>query len=61
MYCRTWDELYEEYERATRKRVAQAKSRPGFCDVSEIEKLNAEIAETLHELRAHEQTHRCHC
>jgi len=60
MNCRTWDELFEEYEKATLKRVAQPKARYGARDVCELEKLNAEIAQTLRELREHERVHRCH-
>jgi len=59
MFCRTWDELYEEFEKATLKRVAQPKNPFGFRDPTKVEQLNAEIVETLRELRAHEKTHRC--
>lgn len=59
MYCRTWDELYEEFEEATLKRVRQPKNVFGHRDSSELEQLNTEIARALRELRQHEQLHRC--
>jgi len=59
MYCRTWDELYEEFEEATLKRVRQPKSVLGRRDSTELEQLNVEIARALRELRHHEQLHRC--
>ena len=61
MRCRTWEELYEEFEKATFTRVAQPKNSMGRRDFSELEKVNARIAETLRELRKHEKTHHCNC
>lgn len=59
MYCRTWDELYEDFEQATLQRVRQTRNCLGYRDPNEQERLNAEIARALHELRHHEQLHRC--
>jgi len=59
MYCRTWDELYEEFEEATLQRVRQPKNFLGSRDQNELERLNVEITRALHELRQHEQVHRC--
>ena len=59
MYCRTWDELYEDFEEATLNRVKQPKNCFGLRNPDELEQLNTEIARTLHELRHHEQLHRC--
>lgn len=60
MYCATWNELYEEYEKATLKRVAQRKNRFLITDPCRLEQLNFEVAETLRQLHKHEQIHRCH-
>jgi len=60
MNCRTWNELFEEYEKATFERVARSRENFGSTRMTELEKLNKEIARTLHELREHESTHRCH-
>lgn len=60
MYCHTWNELYEEYEKAALKRVAQRKNHFAIMDVSQLEKLNIEVSETLRQLHKHEKTHRCH-
>ena len=60
MNCRTWNELYEEFEKATLKRVAQRKVHFAISDRPQLEKLNAEVAEALRELHKHEEVHRCH-
>ena len=59
MYCQTWDQLYEQFEEATLKRVRQPKSLLGHRDPDEAERLNVEVTRTLHELHHHEQLHRC--
>jgi hypothetical protein len=59
MYCQTWDQLYEEFEEATLKRVRQPKNPFGLRDLEQQEQLNVEVTRTLHELRCHEQLHRC--
>ncbi len=59
MYCHTWDELYERYEKATFRRVAERKGRHLFATPSDLEELNHEVVQALRELRKHEQTHRC--
>jgi hypothetical protein len=59
MLCHTWDHLYEQYESITLKRV-QKKKRSGFvADHSELDRLNAKIADALHQLREHEKLHQC--
>ena len=60
MQCRTWTELFEEYEKATFARVARSRENFGLPRVTELETLNKEIARTLHELREHETVHHCH-
>lgn len=59
MYCRTWDELYEDFEQATLQRANQPKNVFGHRNPEELERLNTEITRALHELRQHEQIHRC--
>jgi hypothetical protein len=60
MDCRTWNELYEEYEKATLKRMERRTNRFALMKASDLEKLNVEVAQTLRELRKHEEVHRCH-
>lgn len=60
MTCRTWNQLFEQYEKATYDRVARSRDNFGATRSSELESLNNEIARTLRELREHEQVHRCH-
>jgi hypothetical protein len=60
MNCRTWDQLFEEYEKATFERVARVRGTLGAKRVEELERVNQEIARTLRDLREHEMAHRCH-
>jgi hypothetical protein len=61
MNCRTWDRLYEEYEKATLQRLARSKDQFGLRKPADrLEKLNANIVQALRELHQHELTHRCH-
>lgn len=60
MNCRTWEELFEEYEKATLKRVAHTKDHFALKGKPELDQLNLEIARALRELHKHETTHRCH-
>lgn len=59
MRCQRWNELFEEYERATFERVTRSRENFGPSRATELETLNKEIARTLHELRDHETAHHC--
>jgi len=58
--CRTRNRLYEEYERATLKRIARRNGSFALMKASKLERLDAKIEQALRELRKHEQIHRCH-
>lgn len=60
MHCRTWNELFEEYEKATFERVARSRENFGSTRLTELEHLSQEIARTLRELHEHESVHQCH-
>ena len=59
MNCRTWERLFEHYERVTLERVARAKNRFLFNQPAELDELNVQIAHALRSLREHEQQHGC--
>jgi adenylosuccinate lyase len=61
MLCRTWNDLYEQYEEAALKRLAKKDGRFALSQSAELDELNTKIAEALHALRKHEQLHHCRC
>jgi len=60
MNCRTWDTLFEQYEKAAFDRMQQAKNRFLQRSFAELEAMNAEITKALRDLREHELQHGCH-
>jgi hypothetical protein len=59
MLCRTWNDLYENYEKVALKRVEKKDGRFSLSRSRELDELNARIAKALKDLRNHEQSHRC--
>jgi len=60
MLCNTWDHLYEQFERASLKRVERAKGNSFAVNEKELESLSSAIAIALRALREHEKLHHCH-
>jgi hypothetical protein len=59
MSCRTWNDLFEQYERAALQRVASTKKRFILQAPADLEDINVEIAKALRQLREHEKLHGC--
>ena len=60
MLCNTWNDLYEQYERASLKRVERSKRHSFATGQRELESLSTAIAVALRALREHEKQHHCH-
>ena len=60
MLCHTWNNLFEQYERAALKRIERKKGHSFPIRAQELDRLNTDIATALRALKDHEKKHQCH-
>jgi hypothetical protein len=59
MLCPVWNNLYEQYEKATLKRIASIRNNFLVSRSRDLELLNVEVSRALRELHEHERQHQC--
>jgi len=58
MNCRTWNNLFEQYEKVALERLER--KRDFYLPHSELDAMNTAIAQALRDLHDHEVQHGCH-